>query len=55
MDVWGYREARQLLKEHYANDMKKSEAYLGKALKWTAIEAQNRKMQHEYAVCCNIM
>ena len=60
MDVnRGYREARHLLKEHYGNEMKISEAYLEKALNWTAIRAEDGKMLQEYALylrgCCNVM
>lgn len=57
----GYNETRQLLKEHFGNEMKASGAdrYMEKALNWTAIKAEDGKRLYEYAMylrgCCNAM
>lgn len=55
----GYTEAQQLLKKHFGNEMKIANAYIEKALNWTAIKADDGKSLHAYALylreCYNVM
>lgn len=55
----GYTEAQQLLKKHFGNEMKIANAYVEKALDWTAIKVDDGKSLHAYALylteCCNVM
>lgn len=52
-------EAKQLLKRHFADEMKITNAYLDKALNRTVIIASDAKSLHAYALylreCCNAM
>ncbi|KAL0151450.1 hypothetical protein M9458_053236 [Cirrhinus mrigala] len=55
----GYTEAQQLLKKYFGNEMKIANAYVEKALNWTAIKVDDGKSLHAYALylreCCNAM
>lgn len=55
----GYTEAQQFLKKHFGNEMKIANAYIEKALNWTAIKTDDGKSLHAYALylreCCNVM
>ncbi|KAJ8412783.1 hypothetical protein AAFF_G00117340 [Aldrovandia affinis] len=55
----GYAEAKQLLKKHFGNEVKVTNAYLEKALSWTAIKADDGKALQAYALylrgCYNAM
>lgn len=55
----GYKEANRLLKEYNGDEIKILNAYLEKALNWTAIKADDGKALHAYALylrgCCNAM
>ena len=55
----GYVEAKRLLKEHFGDEIKITNAYLEKALNWTSVRADDGKGLHAYALylrgCCNAM
>ena len=55
----GYSEAMQLLKRRYGNEMKIANAYLDKALNWTAVKPDDGKSLHAYSLylreCLNAM
>ncbi len=55
----GYTEAQQLLKKHFGNEMKIANAYVEKALNWTAIKVDDGRSLHAYALylreCGNVM
>ena len=46
----GYQEDKQLLKEHYGDEIKVSNVYLEKALNWTALKADDGKALHAYGL-----
>ena len=55
----GYSEAMQLLEKHFGDEMKIANAYLDKALNWTAIKADDGKALQAYSLypreCHNAM
>ncbi|KAJ8402854.1 hypothetical protein AAFF_G00361680 [Aldrovandia affinis] len=55
----GYAEAKWLLKKHFGNEVMVTNAYLEKALSWTAIKADDGKALQAYALylrgCYNAM
>ena len=55
----GFTEAKRLLKVHFGDEMMISNAYIGKALNWNIIKAEDGKALHNYALflrsCCNVM
>ena len=55
----GYVEAKRLLEEHFGDEIKITNAYMEKALNWTAVRADDGKGLHAYALylrgCCNAM
>lgn len=55
----GFVEAKRLLKVHFGDEMKIANAYMGKALNWSSIKAEDGKALHSYALflrgCCNAM
>jgi hypothetical protein len=55
----GYVEAKRLLEEHFGDEIKRTNAYMEKALNWTAVRADDGKGLHAYALylrgCCNAM
>ncbi|KAJ8391888.1 hypothetical protein AAFF_G00083590 [Aldrovandia affinis] len=46
----GYAEAKRLLKKHFGNEVMVTNAYLEKALSWTAIKADDGKALQAYAL-----
>ena len=44
-----YSEAKRLLKRHFGNEMNMANAYLNKALNWTAIEADDGESLYAFA------
>ena len=55
----GYVKAKRLLEEHFGDEIKITNAYMEKALNWTAVRADDGKGLHAYALylrgCCNAM
>ncbi|XP_033992103.1 uncharacterized protein LOC117487588 [Trematomus bernacchii] len=55
----GFAEAKRLLKVHFGDELKIANAYMGKALNWNTIKAEDGKSLHCYALflrgCCNAM
>ncbi len=57
--VRGYQRAKNLLKEHFGNEFKISNAYIEKALSWPSIKPEDPKGLQAFALylrgCCNVM
>lgn len=55
----GYIRAKDLLKEHFGNEVKIASAYMEKALSWKMIKAEDAKALQNYGLflrsCCNAM
>lgn len=54
----GYQRAKALLKEHFGNEFKISNACIEKALSWPAIKPADPKALQSFGLylgCCNIM
>ncbi len=55
----GYKRAKDLLKEHFGNEVRITSAYMEKAFSWKTIKSEDAKALQDYGLflrsCCNAM